>query len=143
MESTLGAGCRYNPGCHGVISFIRNSRSVFPKLRWLCHLTQLHVPSVVGGVRTGWSPLLAHLRLPASRAKGVDLAVPKPCIPNHHLHPKFHVISRRRAEPPCQIPAALSASELQGKEWKYKCNLHQEFFEQDTSGSSGHTKEGV
>lgn len=136
MESTHGAGCRYHTGCHGVISFIRNSWSAFPKLRWLCHLTQL---------RRCWevSEQAAPLSSPIL---GSLLRLPNPCIPNHHPHPKFRVISRRSET--CQKSQQLRELQSsrtdyllppQGKEWKSK--EHQEFSEQDTSGSSGHTKE--
>lgn len=93
MESTHGAGCRSTSRCHGVISFIRNSWSVFPKLRWLCHLTQPRVPWVVGV-----SGQVGPLSLPVPGSLLLVLTVwiqltPNPasqtvtCIPNFMLSP--------------------------------------------------------
>lgn len=145
MESTHGAGCRYHTRCHGVISSIRNSWSVFPKLGWLCHLTQLPVPSVVGGVRTGWSPLLAHPGLPAPCANGVDPTIPKPCIqtitciPNFKLSPGEEQSLSAKSQQLRELQSCRGDYLLlpQGKEWKSKCNLHPELSEGNTIGCSG------
>lgn len=137
MESTHGAGCRHHTGCHGVISFIGNSWSVFPKLRWLCHLTQLRL---CWEVSEQPGPLSSPILGSCSVCQRCGSRIPKPCIPNHHLHPKFCVISRRSEN--CQKSQQLRALQSsradyllppQGKEWKSK--EHQEFSERDTNES--------